>query len=357
MSIIGGNIETKEIGLSIGTTGTHHKTVYDSSLNSITLEQVTVDGSGNPVYADEGYWTSEVINLGDNFSDFEKLFTTHIDSGSSNIAVETRVSNDGLTWSDWIAVALDGAIQSETKRYIQVKISLFAGFITDNFNIDKNEYVDSNKYVETKTIVEGSYIIPQLTSNTSSNIGFAFAKSIYSTSYPVWRAFDKGLSAYSYYSLASDINDGYVGFYFSTKRRIYKYKITSANVLNASPKNFFLEASSDTSTGLNGTWEILDTQNISKWEALEVKEFEINNSMKYQAYRIRWTSNNGSTMFTGLGELDFFESEETNLQLKREHSLDMTLDTSWTGEGSLHRKLISKDDWLRIDKLNVEVKK
>ena len=41
------------------------------------------------------------------------------------------------------------------------------------------------------------------------------------------------------------------------------------------------------------------------------------------------------------------------MKLKTDYDFDMTKDTSWTSEGELHRKKITRDDWLRIDKLNV----
>lgn len=194
MAIVGGNIETEEIGLKIELSGTHKNTEIDAT-GKLILKAIDTDGSGKPVYSDEGTWISDVIDLQDNFADFDKVFTTNTDNGSSSIAILTRVSDDSVNWSDWVAVAYDGAIQSETKQFIQIRVDFFAGFETDTYEVDKQEYVDSNK-------------------------------------------------------------------------------------------------------------------------------------------------------FTTL-------DENKSLRLKREYEFDMTLDNTWTGEGSLHRKKITRDEWLRIDKMNV----
>lgn len=198
MSIVGGNLESKELGLQIGTSGTHNNTEIDLATGFLRLKQIDSDGSGKPVYAEEGTWISNPINLEDKFNGFDRVFTSDVDNGSSRIAVLTRVSDNGVEWSEWVAVAYDGNIQSQAKQYIQVKIDLFAGYETDVF-------------------------------------------------------------------LILDFN--------------------SVNDVSLLDNNNFV----DTSNGL---------------------------------------------------------------RLKREHEFDMTLDTSWVNEGSLHRKLITRDEWVRIDRLN-----
>ncbi|OXS74292.1 hypothetical protein B1B04_09195 [Lysinibacillus sp. KCTC 33748] len=122
-------------------------------------ELVDVDGQGRPIYVEQGSWTSDVIDLGEIFQDFEKLFAENKVNGGSSFAVLTRVSDNGSDWSDWIAIAEDGAIQSETKQYIQVRIDLFAGFVTDEFFIAKSDF-EKNNFVEHRKIADGSSIPP-----------------------------------------------------------------------------------------------------------------------------------------------------------------------------------------------------
>lgn len=155
MALIGGTIERKEIGLSIGVSGTHINTEIDESTGHLVLSHYEVDGSGKPIYEEKGTWTSDVVNLGDVFSSFEKVFMTSEKNGNSTYSVLTRVSENSVHWSDWKPIALDGSIQSDVKQYIQVKIDLFAGYVTDEFLIVKSDYLISNAFIEEKTLTGG----------------------------------------------------------------------------------------------------------------------------------------------------------------------------------------------------------
>lgn len=153
MAFQGGNLEKKEIGLSIGVSGTHKNTEIDET-GKLKLKAMAYDASGIPIYAESGSWTSDVVDLEDNFNDFEKVFVTSENSGSSSYAVLTRVSKDNQVWSDWTPVAMDGTIQSDTMRYIQVKIDLFAGFVDDVITLVNsdfaNEFVDCTENIKLK---------------------------------------------------------------------------------------------------------------------------------------------------------------------------------------------------------------
>ncbi|OXS65761.1 hypothetical protein B1B04_24800 [Lysinibacillus sp. KCTC 33748] len=352
MATIGGNTEKKEIGLSIGVSGTHDKTMIDKTTGYLRLVDVDVDGQGNPVYIEQGSWTSDAIDLGDVFQDFEKVFTDNTVSGASSFAALTRVSDNGINWSKWVAIAEDGAIQSETKQYIQVRIDLFAGFVSDVFIIANSDF-DTNKYIEQKVLSKGRYVVPKLTSNTSSTEGFPFSSSEYSSTYVKWKAFDKIDSAY--FLTKASIIEGFLGFYFTNKKRITKYNIRSMITYQAMPKSWVLQASNDTTDGINGTWKDLDTQINQIWTATNIdKEYSFSNNEKYHAYRINWTENNGYTTYSGVGELDFYEEGTTSLSLKRDYQYDMTMDDTWLGEGSLHRQKITREEWLKIDRFEVK---
>ncbi|OXS65601.1 hypothetical protein B1B04_24945 [Lysinibacillus sp. KCTC 33748] len=201
---------------------------------------------------------------------------------------------------------------------------------------------------------DGSALMPTLTSNTSSPLGFAFASSEYSASYSPWKAFsDSG-----YYSSSTNIISGFLGFYFKSEVRITKYRLRShsgsATYLNSMPKNWVLQGSNDTTNGINGTWINLDTQANQIWTTRDTdKIYSIQIKNKYNAYRINWSANNGNSSYTTFGELDFYEDDTTLLSLKRDYQYDMTLDKIWSDTGSLHRQKITRDDWVKIDELNV----
>ncbi|WP_107924857.1 hypothetical protein [Lysinibacillus parviboronicapiens] len=356
MALIGGNLEKKEIGLPIGVSGTHDNTEINKTTGFLQLVEVDIDGQGNPIYTEEGSWTSDVIDLGDIFQDFEKIFTTNTNNGASSFAVLTRVSDNGRDWSDWIAIAEDGAIQSDTKQYIQVRIDLFAGFVTDVFTIANSDF-NTNEFIEEKEVKAGSYIVPRLTSNTSSSEGFAFAETEYSSSYSAWYAFDKADKAEGYLSRNGFLT-GFVGFYFNNPVRVSKYKVRSAGgtsgQLSGMVKSWVLQGSLDTTNGTNGTWVDLGTQTKQSWTAsYQDKEYSILNNDTYKAYRLKFSENNGHASYAGLGELDFYEEGTTSLSLKRDYTYDKELDSTWSDIGSLHRKKITRDDWVRIDRLEV----
>ena len=355
MTVVGSNLESKEIGLSIGLSGTHYNTKIDTETGYLTLKSTDVDSFGNPVYADEGYWISDVINLGDKFADFDKFFTTETVNGTSSFSVQTRTSDNGYDWSEWVAIAMDGAIQSDTKQYIQVRIDLYAGFVNDIFIINKNEYTENNKYTENITIEEEYYAVPTLTSSTSTT-GFSFSETYYSATYPNWKAFDENDS--TDYLTASGTITGFLGYCFTNKTSIKGYKLKSSATssrVNAMPKNWVIEGSSNTTDGIDGNWDVIDERTNQTWSTVKKEVvYEINGiSKKYNAFRIKWTENNGYANYTAISSLNFLVPKKDILKLKREYEFDMTLDETWTKEGSLHRKLIKRDDWVRIDKLNI----
>lgn len=355
MTTIGGNLERKEIGLHIGVSGTHKNTEIDKATGHLRLAQVDVDSLGKPIYAEQGSWTSNVIDLGDKFKDFEKVFSTNTNNIGSSFAVLTRVSDNGRDWSDWVAIAMDGAIQSDTKQYIQVRIDLFAGFVNDLFIISKSDF-NKNEFIEEKRVKDGSSLIPTLTSNTSSPLGFAFASSEYSTGFSPWRAFDKSDSGY--YNTKSGEVTGFLGFYFKDEVIISKYRIrshqSSTQYLNSMPKDWVLQGSNDTTDGKNGNWVNLDTQTNQTWTTGNTdKLYSAKITKKYYAYRINWSANNGYSTYTTLGELDFIANDTTSISLRRDYEYDMTLDSNWSDTGSLHRKKITRDDWVKIDRLQV----
>lgn len=148
MATVGGNIETKQIGLPIENKGTYFNTSFDEATGTIGLKKTYVDANNLPVYKEEGYWISEIIDLKDKFDSYEKVFTTHTDYGASSIAIYTRTSTDNTAWSEWKAIAYDGSILSPINRYVQVKIEFYAGFITDVYLAPKADFMGENMFVE-----------------------------------------------------------------------------------------------------------------------------------------------------------------------------------------------------------------
>lgn len=146
---VGGIIETKEIGLRISDSGTYENTeILDGKLVLKKVDELT--------YYEEGSWTSDVIDLTDNFAEFGKLFATYEDTNNATIAILTRTSSDGITFDEWVALGEDGSILSEKKQFIQVKVNLFAGYVNQEvviseFNdINEKERFTPNEYINTE---------------------------------------------------------------------------------------------------------------------------------------------------------------------------------------------------------------
>ncbi|WP_025115945.1 hypothetical protein [Lysinibacillus fusiformis] len=152
---VGGIIEEKDIGLSIGTNGTFNNTELTED-GKVRLKIVGVTESGEPHYVTEGEWISEIINIGDNFKEFGKLLTSHTSAGTSSIKAYSRTSNNGRAFDPWIEVLEDGTIQSEKRLFIQVKIVFKAGKIVNTLNIGNItiptgvDLFSENQYIETQ---------------------------------------------------------------------------------------------------------------------------------------------------------------------------------------------------------------
>lgn len=147
MATQGGVIETKTIGLSIGTTGTF----INTELVNGQVQLKNKDDS--PFLHEEGEWISPVIDIGDNFQAFGKVFTTHVNSGSSSISILTRTSDNGIDFDAWTATAMDGAILSIKRRYISIKVVFYAAWGIQNIVISSlNNQTEALKFFNSEWI-------------------------------------------------------------------------------------------------------------------------------------------------------------------------------------------------------------
>lgn len=140
MATQGGVIETKSIGLPIGTDGTFNNTVLiDGKI------QLAKDVNG--VFHEEGEWVSTTVDIGDNFESYGKVFTSHVENGTSSIAVLTRTSDNGLHFDEWVAVGYDGSILSKKRRYISVKVVFYSSWGDQNIPITSAQLVKDNPMI------------------------------------------------------------------------------------------------------------------------------------------------------------------------------------------------------------------
>ncbi|AEO93622.1 gp363 [Bacillus phage G] len=356
-----GVLETKEIGLPISTSGTHFNTEIDEVTNTLRLKKVDTDATGTVLYASEGYWISNVIDLGDKFADFDKIFTTNVNAGSSSFSIFTRVSDNSITWSDWVAIAVDSTIQSETKQYIQIKINLFAGYTDSVFLIssfknandvnlfDNKNFIDTSNGLKLKRnysfdmikdetwkdtgslhrmfitrsewlkidrlevknkpfIKANTDLVGILNADTSSNIKL-YSSTVYGSQFENWKAFN-GINDGGVNCTLLSGTSGYLAIVFNTKQPLGKYRIGYADIQtnNAVPTDWILYGSNDTTNGVDGAWTIIDTVSNQAWTAGQkgFRDFEIENKyglVQYKAYRFSHSKNNGYSIYTAYSEI------------------------------------------------------
>lgn len=159
-------IETREIGIDTGIgLGTYHNTEYING--NIQLRQKEVNENGKPIYSMEGHWESDIVDLVDKFKEYDNVALAKTQQTKDIYSIETRVSDDGVIFSEYQATTPEGKVQSPMKRYIQVKLNFFAGLInqvyTTSFNTEveagdwrNGEFVDTSSGLKLKK----DYVLP-----------------------------------------------------------------------------------------------------------------------------------------------------------------------------------------------------
>lgn len=133
---------------------------------------------------------------------------------------------------------------------------------------------------------------PKLTSNTSHSDthGIAFANTYFDENTFAWKIFDEDKQN-TLWTPAGNVTSGKVGFLFNEPKLSKAYTITVPNGGNYCPKSWNYEGSNDTTTGLDGTWTILDTQILSQLLPGEIGtrttlSYSVNNTTSYKSYRL-----------------------------------------------------------------------
>src|SRR5690606_27774100 len=77
-------------------------------------------------YPEEGFWVSEIIDIGDNFNKYEKIISTIIHEENSKAEVYTRTSVNGINFGEWMLIDSENNITSIKNKFVQVRIDLFS---------------------------------------------------------------------------------------------------------------------------------------------------------------------------------------------------------------------------------------
>jgi hypothetical protein len=172
----------QEIGITIDLSrGTFVNTLYANGSLQL-MESNVKDGDNNTIFNSYGYWESDDILIQDKIQSFKNVVKTIVVKGNATINIFVKTSNDGLTYGEYILVAVDGSISNAPAKYAKIKIEFVPEKIDANFYIDK--FNDENKYNndlinDTQGVLElkKKYNFPMDTVNSVAE-GTIYAKTI-----------------------------------------------------------------------------------------------------------------------------------------------------------------------------------
>lgn len=152
-------------------------------------------------------------------------------------------------------------------------------------------------------------ITPVMTSNTTPSPYVVTASSIYSSTYDAWKAFN---------GTVTDDNDCWatvngtitgwikIDFGSSTKIRAVSIQCRTMLTTTSSMNTFILYGSND-----NIIFEELKTvANQNYWSPTETRIFKLSESVTFRYYRINIVSNNGSTIYSDIGDIKFWQDTD-----------------------------------------------
>lgn len=186
MTIVGDVIERKSVGINLSLNGVHNNTQIVQGV--LQLKPTTINGV--ITYPEKGRWISEVINIGDNFREYDNILSTIVDDGLSRVELFTRTSQNGVNFSDWIILNSENKIQSPKNQYIQVAIDVYSAISESTIEYDLSKY--ESEYVEfTNGIVDlkNKVTLVMEKDSTWTETGELFRSKVDRTT--VWKRIDK----------------------------------------------------------------------------------------------------------------------------------------------------------------------
>ncbi|WP_019639006.1 hypothetical protein [Paenibacillus fonticola] len=154
---------THEVGLPLDLSkGTFADTEYTDGF--LQLKVMKVSDIGNAIYAESGYWESEIIDIKDKITAFKRISKTSQLVNGATYKIFTSSSEDRAVWSAWEEIDYaDGTIKSPKNSYAKVRIEIKSTMSDEIVTVDdftvvgkySNEFVNSDKGVlELKRVYE-----------------------------------------------------------------------------------------------------------------------------------------------------------------------------------------------------------
>lgn len=175
-------------------------------------------------------------------------------------------------------------------------------FVLYAFSKEKSYLIQSNNKAYSLESINAYET--NMTSNTSPSPLVASASSVYSSSYPAWRAFD-GIKGNTTSRWASSVLPARISLDFGKNTKVNFVELTSAIVTNGTnnnehPKTFTIQGSND---GQN--WiDISNVENSQITKANQLKKFYTKLS-NYRFYSLYIKTSNNSTSVTTIAEITF----------------------------------------------------
>ncbi|MGE8038028.1 discoidin domain-containing protein [Lysinibacillus sp. NPDC093692] len=230
------------------------------------------------------------IKLPDNVEGFAEVFLKNWGNTSYDIRnIKASISKNNIEYEQ----VFDGAFATgEGKTVLQ------------NYSLGKHRMLlqSKNKIHSLESI--DNWHEPKMTSDTSPAPIVASASSIWSTTFPAWKAFNgtNNDSSDCWVTVGGSII-GWIQIDFGIPTYCNQIKLTSraGSTANACPKDFIISASND---GVNFD-EIVTINGQTKWALNETRMFTFKNDKKYHIYRLTIISNDGYSSYSAIGKLQF----------------------------------------------------
>jgi len=145
-------------------------------------------------------------------------------------------------------------------------------------------------------------LVPALTSNTSASTGtgFSFTDGYYSTN-DAYLAFDSSTTTYwNADNNPSTSSPNYLGFVFNEAVTVASFQLTapSDSYYSSCPSTIIFEYSTDTTTGLDGTWTEAMNTSAATWTAGLTQTFTLSISISAKGWRLKCVDSDSGSVYS-----------------------------------------------------------
>lgn len=256
---------------------------YNARVNEENFEGLFNNGSPSPPYIADRTNIELVLKLDNSVDGISKIICTNwVNTSYRSAGFEIYTSMDNIDYEYQGSKSFSGA---NDKQSMELNIT---------FNEHKILLLregESEPRALTQKHGDGKNIIPKMTSNTTP-LGYEVkSSSIYSSSYPAYRAFaDTG-----YWASASGGNiNQWIEIKFDKAVSVGSVSLTGVSGVGNMPKRFKILASND---GINFI-ELAEVSNQTGWVSGVQRRFDFLNGSKYLYYRLNLLERNAGSWYS-----------------------------------------------------------